>query len=122
MSTTLTPIETPSAAPYTEDAFQKAAAEWMNEKGPSSNSAKIAAHPAFRQIVAKGWEAVPFILRELETRPSLLVLALGEITEENPVPRESQGKIKEMAKVWVESGKCKGLRSITQSYRAATFG
>jgi hypothetical protein len=109
MSTTITPIESPSAAPYTEDAFQKAVAEWMHEKGPSSNSARIAAHPAFRRIVAKGWEAVPFLLRELETRPSLLVLALSEITAENPVPRESRGKVKEMAKAWVEWGKKKGL-------------
>jgi len=51
-----------------------------------------------------GPEAVPFLLRELEREPGLLFCALQEITGENPVPTAARGKIREIAKAWVEWG------------------
>jgi hypothetical protein len=56
-----------------------------------------------------GQEAVPYLLREVKREPSLLVMALREITGENPVPRESTGTIREMASAWVAWGEKKGL-------------
>ncbi len=83
--------------------------EWTLAAGPTSSSTEIAAHPAFRRIVSSGRDAIPFLLRELKKEPSLLVLALHEITGENPVARESRGKIKEMARAWITWGEKSGL-------------
>jgi hypothetical protein len=108
MSPKLMPIEKSPVA-CTEEAFQSALIEWRRDKGPTSNSAKITAHPAFRRIVAMGPEAVPYILREVKREPSLLVMALREITGHNPVTQESRGDLRAMAKAWVEWGEKSGV-------------
>ncbi len=92
-----------------EDLFHTWVSEWRGGIGPTSDPAEIVAHPAFRQIVAAGNDAVPMLLRELRNEPSLLVFALHEITGEDPVPRGARGKIREMSKAWVAWGKKGGL-------------
>lgn len=89
----------------TRSALRRLAKRWLDEMGPSSNPRKLMAHPAFQEIVAFGAEAVPFLLREMQSRPSLLVWALPRITNANPVPPASQGKIAEMARAWVMWGR-----------------
>ncbi len=103
------PIGTQASEPFTEELFQAIVSEWTLGIGPTSSSMEMVAHPAFRRLIARGKEAIPFLLREVKREPSLLVLALHEITGENPVPRESRGKIKEMAKAWVAWGAKNGL-------------
>jgi hypothetical protein len=88
---------------------RSAVAEWTIGIGPTSSSRKVTAHPAFRRIVGMGREAVPYFLREVKRKPSLLVRALQEITGESPVPRESRGRISEIAKAWVAWGEKNGL-------------
>ena len=56
-----------------------------------------------------GEKAVPFILVELQRElaigePDDWFVALWAITGENPVPLESRGNLKEMAKAWLEWG------------------
>jgi hypothetical protein len=56
-----------------------------------------------------GPTVVPFILHELqrelrEGEPDDWFVALWAITGANPVPLESRGKMKEMAKAWLEWG------------------
>jgi hypothetical protein len=109
MPDTVITNRTQASTPLTENMFQAMVSEWTLGVGPTSSSTEIAAHPAFRQIIASGREAIPFLLRELERGPSLLVLALYEITGENPVPRESRGNIKEMTKAWVAWGEKNGV-------------
>jgi hypothetical protein len=82
--------------PLSEDLFHEWVSEWCGGIGPTSNPAEIVAHPAFRQIVAAGQDAVPLLLRELRKEPSLLVFALHEITGENPVRDRARGKIREL--------------------------
>jgi uncharacterized protein (DUF433 family) len=54
------------AAAAPRDRFDALVAEWRRETGGWSNPHKIVAHRCYRDIVAMGWEAVPFILADLE--------------------------------------------------------
>ena len=56
-----------------------------------------------------GQEAVPYLLRKVKKKPSLLVRALQEITGESPAPHESRGKVSEIAKAWGAWGEKNGL-------------
>ncbi len=69
----------------------------------------MAKHPAYRQIVEMGPAVVPLLLAELKRKPDFWFAALREITGENPAPPASAGKIKEMARAWVEWGRKRGL-------------
>ena len=60
------PAQETAHAPSTEQMFRNAVAEWTCEKGPTSSSRKLAAHPAFLRIVAMGQEAVPYPIREVK--------------------------------------------------------
>ncbi len=111
MPPTLTPAEKQAKPVLTHEAFDELVAKWTIAIGPTSSSTKIAGHPAFRRIVAAGTEAVPFILRSIKSEPSLLVLALHEITGENPVPRAARRKLSEMAKAWIAWGEKSGVLS-----------
>jgi len=92
-------------ASLTEEQFRDTVAEWLREVGPTSSLKQIISYPAYRRIVQMGPEAVPFLLRELEREPSLLFCALQEITGENPVSPAARGKVREIAKAWVEWGR-----------------
>jgi hypothetical protein len=84
------------------------ASEWRAARGVSSSSRKAAMHPAYQMIIGKGTAAIPFLLRRLQEKPDHWFLALMAITGKDPVPKESQGKIKEMADAWVTWGKAEG--------------
>jgi hypothetical protein len=49
-------------------------------------------------------EAVPLILDGLRREPDHWFWALEAITDENPVPAEAAGKVREMAKAWIDWG------------------
>jgi hypothetical protein len=103
-------LNSPQAiAPITEESFEAAVSEWNRETSFVSSVSEITDHPAFRRIVAWGRPSVPFILRDLKTRPSLLIMALGEITGEDPVPPSAVGKVTEMSKSWLAWGEKNGL-------------
>ena len=68
----------------------------------------MAAHPAYQEIIGMGWPVVPLLLAELQRRPDHWFIALEEITGANPVPPESEGKVKKMAEAWVQWGKSGG--------------
>lgn len=98
-----------SGPTHIQSALRLAVHEWTTEAGPTSSFSGLTAHPAFRRIVELGRPAVPHLLREIESRPSLLVWALHEITGENPVPRSARGRIKDMAAAWISWGKERDL-------------
>ena len=68
----------------------------------------MAKHPAYRQIIEMGSAAIPLLLTELRRAPDFWFAALREITKENPVPPKSAGKVKEMARAWIEWGRKRG--------------
>ncbi len=52
----------------------------------------------YQRIVGMGLSTVPLILEELRREPDQWFWALEAITEENPVPPEAAGKVREMAR------------------------
>lgn len=85
--------------------------EWRNGRGAQSTVAQIALLPAYQGIIGIGPEAIPLILTQLKSEgdaPDHWFWALAAITRENPVPPESRGKVREMAKAWLDWGEKKG--------------
>ena len=105
ISTTTLP-ETPAAL---RDRFRRLADQWKDQSRYLSNSAQMALLPAYQRIIGMGWPAVPLILEELRQQPGQWFWALEAITDENPVPPEAAGKVREMARSWIEWGQIRGL-------------
>ena len=108
------PEESPKAAvarvppPEDEKRFRELVKRWKEDTGHLSSTARMAMHPAYREIIRMGSAAVPLLLAELRRDPDFWFAALREITKENPVPARSAGKVKEMARAWIEWGRKRG--------------
>lgn len=59
--------------------FESYLEKWRRETQYLSSVTAITSHPSFLQIVNMGGNAVPFILNEIERKPSNLVWALNAI-------------------------------------------
>jgi len=66
-------------------------------------------HAAYQQIVGLRWDAVPFLLNELQERPDFWFAALREITEADPVLDHMRGKFDEMREAWLDWGRQRGI-------------
>lgn len=88
----------------TRDRFQRLAAEWKDRSRYLSNPAQMAMLEPYQRIIGMGPPVVPLILEELRREPDHWFWALEAITEENPVPPEAAGKVRLMARAWVEWG------------------
>ena len=96
-------------------AFERLATQWRKERNPlSSNASDNMQSIAYCKIIGMGPDALPFIFQELQRElkmggPDDWFMALWYIAQgENPVPMESRGKLKEMAKAWLEWGSQQG--------------
>lgn len=92
------------AADGDREKFRFCVAEWKAGRGPSSKIRDLAMHGAYQQIIGMGEMAVPLLLEEMRDRPDQWTWALRAITGTDPVPRESKGKLREMAAAWVAWG------------------
>ena len=89
-----------------EEKFNRLAAQWSEETQFLSSSTKIAAHPAYQEIVGMGHTAVVFMLRRLAAGElEHWFTALHLITRIDPVPPADRGRIARMAEHWVEWGR-----------------
>lgn len=90
--------------------FENLASQWRKERNPlSSNAWDNLLSPAYYRITGMGPGVVPFILEELRRElkmgePDDWFVALWAITGENPVLEESRGRLREMAKAWLQWG------------------
>ncbi len=89
-------------------AFETLASEWKEQVGGSSFVAEKTNHPAYQKIIEMGSVVVPFILRELEQKPTHWFEALKAITGVNPVQPEQRGRTKQMAQAWLKWGREQG--------------
>ena len=101
-------VQPPSPA-ETRERFQRLAAEWKEKSRFLSNTAQMALLRSYQAIIGMGLPAVPLILEELRREPDQWFWALEAITEDNPVPREAAGNVRQMAQAWIEWGQRQGL-------------
>lgn len=94
----------------TEAAFLTLAKRWREERGPMSSTTDMALCPSYQRIIGLGPAVVPFLLRELDRDPDHWFWALKAITGADPVPQTGRGKLKEMARLWIEWGRQQGYR------------
>ena len=59
--------------------FDEYLADWQRDTRFLSSVTAVTPHPSFRKIVSMGGNAVPYILEEIERKPSNLVWALNAI-------------------------------------------
>ncbi len=82
---------------------------WREQTGCLSSSSSCVAHPAYRELIALGAAALPFIFRDLEqTLDGHLSSALVAITGTQPVPPEEGGQIQIVANRWLAWGRRNG--------------
>jgi hypothetical protein len=110
MATPTIPQHPPSPATQAglRDRFQRLAAEWKSQARYLSNTAQMAMLAPYQRIIGMGLPVVPLILEELQREPDQWFWALEAITDENPVPPEAAGKVRQMAQAWIEWGRRHG--------------
>ena len=82
--------------------------QWKEEVDGTSLIYERAMLPSYQEIIGLGVAALPLILKELEKETDHWFWALRAITGCNPVPKESQGRLKEMKTFWIQWGKQEG--------------
>ncbi len=95
-------------APAAEDFFKRFhrwVREWRAETLYSSLVVEKINHRAFQQIVNMKELAIDLILKEIETQPDLLYLALQIITGQDPVPQSDKGNVRAATDAWIEWGR-----------------
>lgn len=97
------------ASAKTTERFRRLTAEWKDQARYLSNSVRMAMLTPYQRIIGMGMPVVPLILEELQREPHHWFWALEAITEVNPVPPESLGRIQEMADAWIAWGRSQGL-------------
>jgi hypothetical protein len=89
--------------------FRRLANEWEKEIGNASSLTAMTKHPKYKQIVNLGWDAVPFMLSDLQQSRGFWFPALNEITGIQPFDLSDAGNSKRMIEAWVKWGKRKKL-------------
>lgn len=84
--------------------------QWRAETGHLSSLELRKEHPAYKAIVAMGDEAIPLILDSLAAKPDLLVMALHDITREDPVLPDHHGRLSAIVQDWLRWGQERGHR------------
>lgn len=88
--------------------FQRLSAEWKSQSRYLSNTAPMAMLQPYQRIIGMGLPVVPLILEELKRDPDQWFWALESITEQNPVPPEAAGRVRQMADAWIQWGTQQG--------------
>jgi hypothetical protein len=79
-----------TATQTAEQRFAELAEKWEYGTRFTSSVTRITKHPAYREIIAMGKQAVPFIVKRLEHGPVRWAWALREIEGASPVPAEAK--------------------------------
>ncbi len=88
--------------------FQTLLSQWHDEAGYTSSITKIVMCPSYQKIIGMGSDAIPLILRQMESEgddPDHWSWALRSITGENPIPNEAAGDTVKIAEAWLSWGR-----------------
>jgi hypothetical protein len=94
-----------SGAGLAEKKFLQLRDEWKSKRGHESSTQKVLLLPPYQKIIGMGREAIPFLLRELESNVDNWFWALMMITDDNPVTEDMRGDGEAMARAWIRWGK-----------------
>ncbi len=89
--------------------FTELADRWEIETVFLSSSEQASMHPAYREIIGMGKQAVPLILERMQAQRGHWFIALRTITGANPVKPADRGKVAVMQASWLEWGKANGF-------------
>ena len=90
------------------DRFRDLADQWEDESMFLSNSGHALALPSYAAIVKLGDQAVPLILKRMQTRGGHWYHALRDITKEDPVDPADWGNVAAMQAAWLRWGRDHG--------------
>ena len=91
-----------------ENRFRELADRWEDETWMLSNTDQAIAHPAHEAIVRLGDQAVPLILKRMQTRGGRWYHALHAITKANPVDPADHGNVAAIQQAWLRWGRDHG--------------
>ena len=81
--------------------FYELASQWKEETKFYSSVTDICMHKCYQRIIGMGRDILPLIFHELKKDSYHWFWALSAITGENPIPRESAGKMNAMKNSWL---------------------
>lgn len=87
--------------------FALLASEWRRATSFASSVDHVVYHPAYQQIIGLGWDALPFILRELEREREHWYWALACISGEDAAAGARD--MESAREAWLEWGRSQGL-------------
>jgi hypothetical protein len=87
-----------------EQKFRAHAERWYLDTLLTSSYYEKILHPAYQKILTLDQDAVPLILRELQTMPNDWFWALRIITEADPVTPDQAGDMQAMTDAWIQWG------------------
>ena len=102
-------LESARISEATKSRFERLAGEWKRQSRFMSNSVQMAYLKPYQRIIGMGMSAVPLILEAMASEPDRWFWALEAITEENPVPPELAGQVRESTEAWLQWGRERGL-------------
>jgi hypothetical protein len=85
--------------------FEMYKGAWLAETMFSSNTDEIVSNRNYLEIIKVGKPFLKLILEDLETTHNHWFYALAEITQQNPVKKESAGNMIEMTNDWIDWAK-----------------
>jgi hypothetical protein len=83
------------------DRFDEMKAKWYRETAFSSSPDEMRNTDSYKEIVSYGRIALPYIIKEIQDNPSLLMMAAHDITGENPITESIRGDMRAMMGAWV---------------------
>ena len=101
---------TPIIKTSTVEKFMHLVAEWKATRNQLNSGIEMFTNPPYQQIIGMGQEAVPLILKEVEKNLDHWFWALKAITGKDPVPPAHRGRLKLMARDWLNWAKIQGYR------------
>jgi hypothetical protein len=90
----------------TERRFRRLVNQWRKETEHISSIAKASMHPAYQRIIGMGYDAIPYLLCELQQDPDHWFWALNAITEQDPA--QSEDTFDGAVGAWLRWGKENG--------------
>jgi hypothetical protein len=99
----------PVAVVNTEARFHELADEWSEKTMHISSVSDLINDARYQQIIDLGWDALPFLLDDLQKKKRFWFPALAAITGVRPFDPGDLSNPRRMTEAWVKWGRRKGL-------------